>query len=116
MLLRITHKRTIATVLLLFFTTTIQAYPPPTDPLVRIHYDFEVAGYCGLISQTVGAGFQRQLSALLNQIRPSQKIHEKARSDAWQAAYEEWQNRGLGGFRAWCKNEGQAVVARFTLE
>ncbi|MEM7294664.1 MAG: hypothetical protein AAF420_14885 [Pseudomonadota bacterium] len=89
------------------------AYPPPSDPLTRIHYDLEVAGYCGLTTQAVGQGFQRQLDAMLQALMPDQETLNKARSDAWQAAHKEWNNRGLGGFRAWCKNEGAAAAARF---
>ena len=91
----------------------LSAYPPPTDPLVRIHYDYEVAGYCSLITKPVGLGFQRQLETMLAQLQPSVEALNKARSDAWQAAHEEWQNRGLGGYRAWCKNEGAAAANRF---
>mgnify|MGYP007063836376 CR=1 FL=1 len=34
------------------------------------------------------------------------------RDRGWQLAHAEWQNRGLGGFRAWCAGEGREAVGR----
>jgi hypothetical protein len=31
----------------------------------------------------------------------------------WKEAHLEWQNRGLGGFRGWCRTEATEAAARF---
>jgi hypothetical protein len=33
--------------------------------------------------------------------------------DAWKMAHAEWQNRGLGGFRNWCRTEGMEAADFF---
>jgi hypothetical protein len=86
---------------------------PPTDPLVRVHYDYEVVQYCSLATDKTIAGFRRQLAAIIAETGASSNTVENARSIAWKAAHLEWQNRGLGGFRGWCKNEGQKAAKRF---
>ena len=35
---------------------------------------------------------------------------------ATREAHWEWQNRGLGGFRGWCRKQGQAAAQRFLAE
>lgn len=86
---------------------------PPNDPLVRIHYDYEVVQYCSLANEKVIAEFQRQLASIVAETDASSDVVEAARSMAWKAAHLEWQNRGLGGFRRWCKNEGRKAAKRF---
>lgn len=94
----------------------IGAQPPPADPLVRLHYDAEVAAYCGLLSSAVQAGFQHQLRALMARSGATDEDLQQARMQAWQAAHLEWQNRGLGGFRGWCAVEGREAAAGFASE
>lgn len=86
---------------------------PPTDPLIRVHYDYEVVQYCSLATDETIAGFRAQLAVIVANTGASQGDIEGARSAAWKAANLEWQNRGLGGFRGWCKNEGQKAAKRF---
>ncbi len=31
---------------------------------------------------------------------------------AWNEAHWEWENRGLGGFKAWCRNEAADAAQR----
>lgn len=82
--------------------------------LSRVFYDFEVAGYCGLVTQSVGQGFRRQANRLIEQDGLDQDTVNRLRGDAWQEAHAEWQNRGLGGFRNWCRTEGSAAAERFS--
>jgi hypothetical protein len=86
---------------------------PPNDPLVRVHYDYEVVQYCSLANDKVITGFRRQLASIVAETGASRDAIEAARSIAWKAAHLEWQNRGLGGFRGWCKNEGRQAATRF---
>jgi hypothetical protein len=87
------------------------ALEPPSDPLTRVYYELEVASYCGLVSAAVHAGFRREARPLEHHV--TRERLERSRMDAWQAAHLEWQNRGLGGFKRWCRNEGRAAAARF---
>ncbi len=87
------------------------AAPPPVEPLVRLHYDIEVASYCGLVDDAVRDGFHRRLRQLQRSTGFDTAALQRARMDAWQAAHAEWQNRGLGGFRRWCALEGRAAAA-----
>ncbi len=80
------------------------------------YYELEVASYCGLVSEAVAAGFQRQERRILGDAAVEQEILNEIRGKAWQAAHREWQNRGLGGFRGWCRNEGKAAAQRFLSE
>ena len=86
------------------------------NALTATYYEFEVAGYCGLISDAVGAGFQRRVARILDDASIDQATLDRLRGEAWQAAHAEWQNRGLGGFRGWCRNEGRAAAERFLTE
>ncbi len=83
-----------------------RAYPD----ISALYYDFEVAGYCGLVTNRVGLGFQRRSAELIAEHDLDQETVNRLRGEAWQAAHAEWQNRGLGGFRNWCRTEGRAAA------
>ena len=84
--------------------------------LQETYYEYEVAGYCSLVTADVAAGFERQEARVLADAEVDQATIDHVRGKAWQAAHWEWQNRGLGGFRAWCRNEGKAAAERFLSE
>jgi hypothetical protein len=89
--------------------------------LHETYYEYEVAGYCSLVTADVAAGFERQAARVLADAQTNhgsidQATIDHVRGKAWQAAHWEWQNRGLGGFRAWCRNEGKAAAERFLNE
>jgi len=77
------------------------------------YYDMEVLSYCSLGGEAATDGHARTVARLLEG-GLSQNDHEQARMDAWADAYREWLNRGLGGFKGWCRTEGEA--ARLRLE
>lgn len=91
--------------------STSSAYRSKED-LMALFYDYEVAGYCGLVSEPVARGFDRRLRHALDANPIEQETLDHLRGKAWQAAHEEWQNRGLGGFKRWCANEGSDSAAR----
>jgi hypothetical protein len=86
------------------------------EALRAAYYEIEVAGYCGLVDDAVAAGFRRQVERILDGAEVAQDTLNELRGKAWQAANAEWQNRGLGGFRGWCRNEGRAAAERFLTE
>ena len=81
------------------------------DALVQAIYDLEVTRYCGLATPAVGQGFARLAKEFINNGRLSKTDIDHARAQGWQNAHAEWQNRGLGGFRAWCANEGHTAAS-----
>ncbi|MEK9786225.1 MAG: hypothetical protein VW546_09480 [Gammaproteobacteria bacterium] len=80
------------------------------ETLVQAVYDLEVAAYCGLVSDDVIKGYRVVHAQIVHDGGLSDGEVDQARSEAWQAAHAEWQNRGLGGFRAWCAGEGHIAA------
>ena len=93
------------------FAVNIQAANLDSD-LVRLHYDLELTGYCSLTTGKATRGFHFELQRVMTARSLNQTDLENARMQAWKEVHMEWQNRGLGGFRAWCKNEGRDAVDR----
>jgi hypothetical protein len=87
--------------------------PRPHPQLLPLYYDFEVASYCGLTTDRVGDGFRRATVQVISQHEIDDAQLESTRMEAWKLAHLEWQNRGLGGFRGWCRNEGKQAAERF---
>lgn len=89
------------------------AEPAPDGDLVRTYYDLEVTGYCGLATDDVGAGFRAQRDHIMRLNNIDDAAMQQARMQGWKQAHLEWQNRGLGGFKGWCRTEGAAAAQRF---
>lgn len=86
---------------------------PPEAPLSLLVYKMEVLNYCGLIDDEVSAGFkQRRDHIILSQNLSPEEV-QNARMEGWKFGLAEWQNRGLGGFRNWCKTEGKEIAEFF---
>ena len=99
--------------LIAFISLAGAALPAHADSeLVMLHYDLEIASYCGLVDDQVLLGFQALLLQKLELEQLSKSELEQARMQAWKEAHREWENRGLGGFRAWCKNEAAQAAQR----
>ena len=86
---------------------------PGWNELVYLIYRIEVTNYCGLTTDQVIAGFHLQRKTMLDQYRLEKPLIESARSEARKLSYEEWGNRGLGGFRPWCRNEATLYANQF---
>lgn len=76
-------------------------------------YDYEVAGMCGLVTDAVASGFHRHTSRLVQAAGMDRAQVERERMHGWVAAEREWSNRGLGGFRGWCRQEGVGAADFF---
>ncbi len=76
-------------------------------------YDYAVTSYCGLLTAEVERGFRRELVQITARAGLSSEDAKAARIAGWVAADREWSNRGLGGFRAWCKTDGMAAAKHF---
>ncbi len=80
--------------------------------LIELEYMREVLGYCGLHDPAAVKGFLTRKRIIIQEYILDHEQQLEATSDARQAAYAEWQNRGLGGFRGWCRVEGNDYTSR----
>ena len=87
--------------------------PQQNAALHAAYYGFAVCEYCGLVSVEVHDGFRRETAYLIERDGLSEEAARKVRLRAWTDADLEWGNRGLGGFRNWCRTEGAAAARRF---
>ena len=94
----------------------VAAPPADREEIRGLLYDFEVASYCGLVTDDVGEGFRRKLTALVERYGVDRAEMDALRGRAWQDAHAEWQNRGLGGFRAWCRGDARRAADRLAAE
>jgi len=76
-------------------------------------YAYSVAEQCGMITPRAEAGFTATERRLIAEEGLDRESVQRARSAAGFAFALEYQNRGLGGSRAWCRTEGAAAVRRF---
>ena len=81
--------------------------------LRQVVYDYAVTSYCGLLTAEVEFGFRRELTSLTEQSGLTEADAKAQRIAGWVDADREWSNRGLGGFRAWCKEDGLPAAERF---
>jgi len=87
--------------------------PPPKAPLSLLVYKMEVLNYCGLIDDEINEEFRNQRDlVIVNQNLTPEEV-QNARTEGWKFGLAEWQNRGLGGFKNWCKTEGTRIVEYF---
>lgn len=76
-------------------------------------YDYAVLEHCGLLNDGFAQLFAAHLKKLTDEAGLSKDAARKARLRGWVAADREYDNRGLGGHRAWCREDGGTAKARF---
>jgi hypothetical protein len=81
--------------------------------LRRVAYLYGVAEYCGLDSFEVHDGYQREMRAVIAREQLSDAEAREQRLHGLVDADLEYGNRGLGGFRNWCRTEGVEAARRF---
>jgi hypothetical protein len=87
--------------------------PPPDKPLPLLVYKMEVLNYCGLIDDEISEEFKQQRDHIISHQNLTPEDVQNARMEGWKFGLAEWQNRGLGGFKNWCKTEGKQIVDYF---
>jgi hypothetical protein len=80
--------------------------------LKAVHYDMLVVDQCGLSNDSVIAGYRAEYAAVVARDALDETAQRDARLAALIAFDYEYQNRGLGGARAWCRTEGADGAAR----
>jgi hypothetical protein len=73
----------------------------------------EVLNYCGLIDDEISARFKRHRDHIISSQNLTPEEVQNARMEGWKFGLAEWQNRGLGGFRNWCKTDGKEIAGYF---
>ncbi|MCC7050020.1 MAG: hypothetical protein IT562_25175 [Alphaproteobacteria bacterium] len=76
-------------------------------------YGYSVAEQCGLLTGRAEQGFAAEERRLARAEQLDADGVMKARIAAGVAFASEYQNRGLGGARGWCRTEGAEAVRRF---
>ena len=105
------------TLLLAVLACAAQAGQPtqaPPGSYARAHYDLRLVENCGLVTAEVERGFELARDERLRREALDEAGARTARIQAGVAFDLEWQNRGLGGSRPWCREDGkQAALAFF---
>jgi hypothetical protein len=104
----------LAGALLMFAASAGQPENAPAGSYARAHYDILLVENCGLATAEVERGFELARTDRLRTEALGEAAARAARIDAGVAFDLEWQNRGLGGLRPWCREDGkQAALAFF---
>lgn len=79
----------------------------------QVVYMYSVAEYCGLNTEDVYDGYRMQLRHLTRDGRLPESTVRWLRIHGMLAADLEYDDRGLGGFRNWCRTEGLDAAKHF---
>lgn len=75
------------------------------DTYYNLIYDFEAASFCGLVSKNLYDAFwQKRLAFEAATQRDAGELR-KTRIEAMANADREFDNRGLGGHKQWCRGD-----------
>jgi hypothetical protein len=85
----------------------------PPGSYARALYDVYLVENCGLLTAEVRRGFELASGERLAAEGLDDAAAQAARHDAGLAFDREWHNRGLGGSRPWCRQEGKAAALAF---
>jgi hypothetical protein len=90
-----------------------QPHDAPPGSYARAHYDIYLVETCGLLTAEVKRGFELAREERLTAEALDGEAARVARIRAGVAFDLEWQNRGLGGSRPWCRQDGKAAALAF---
>jgi hypothetical protein len=79
----------------------------------QVVYLYSVTEYCGLNTRDVYDGYRREIRDLTREGRLPESTVRWLRIHGIIAADLEYDNRGLGGFRIWCRTEGVEAAKHF---
>ena len=85
----------------------------PPGSYARAHYDVYLVETCGLLTREVQRGFELARDERRQAEQLDDAAARTARISAGVAFDLEWQNRGLGGSRPWCRQDGKAAALAF---
>lgn len=90
-----------------------QPQSAPPGSYARAHYDVYLVENCGLLTAEVRRGFELARDERRQAEGLDEAAARAARIEAGVAFDLEWQNRGLGGSRPWCRQDGKAAALAF---
>lgn len=100
----------------LFFSSAYAQESVGMERLIDVYYRYEVvAGYCGLTTDSVVEGYVLERKQIVAEFLLDKAQQLVASGKASQRAHNEWLNRSLGGFKGWCRNEGQGYANKFVI-
>jgi hypothetical protein len=79
----------------------------------KVAYMYNVTEYCSLNTFEVYDGYRREMRHLTREGRLPESTVRWLRIDGIVAADLEFENRGLGGIRNWCRTEGLDAARHF---
>ncbi len=82
--------------IVVFYAASSTSLADSNQDLVRLHYDLEVASYCGLVNEKALNGFNRSLQQTIADAKLTRKDIEES-----QDASLERSSLGVGESRAW---------------
>ena len=85
----------------------------PPGSYARTYYDIQLVQSCGLLTAEVERGFELASAERRAAEALDDAAAQDARSKAGIAFELEYQNRGLGGSRPWCRQDGKAAALAF---
>ena len=81
--------------------------------LYHAYYGMGVLEYCGLNSDVVNDGYQRQIRYLLKSADLDSESVRRIRFMGWREADYQYGNYGLSGFKTWCRRDGLRAESEF---
>ena len=81
--------------------------------LYHAYYGMGVIEYCGLNSDLVNDGYERQIRYLLKSADLDPESVKRIRFSGWREADYQYDNYGLSGFKTWCRNDGLGAEIEF---
>jgi len=78
----------------------------------QLHYDYEVAAHCGLVSPRIEQAFRAKRRVADGIATRPVEVQRQIRLKAYVDAAGEYDNRSLGGHKQWCRLEGREGVRR----
>jgi hypothetical protein len=85
----------------------------PAGPYARAHYDIQLVLSCGLLTAEVERGYELASAERRAAEGLDDAAAQAARLEAGVAFDLEYQNRGLGGNRPWCRQDGKTAALAF---
>jgi len=82
------------------------------EALYFVFYDYALADTCALVTTAVERGYRLERERAQSRSGLDEASAREMKIQGWVAVDLEWANRGLGGFRNWCRDEGSQAAAR----
>lgn len=99
--------------LLIGAVAAAEPVPAPPGSYARAYYDIQLVQSCGLLTAEVERGYELASAERRAAEGLDDAAAQAARMKAGVAFDLEYQNRGLGGNRPWCRQDGKAAALDF---